>query len=148
MLSSRNKHWIHVRHLLQIRQGTVWSSGWLNINVFVYRSQGNTFVIELAFSPAFNQALIWENSTCNSPALQSIRTSLSSILLFFLVTSILAVSRYSAKDPCLFTGFSSWPSPSSPCILSTCCWRRPMKEVSQSDVSRPPSCIPWRLFEC
>lgn len=54
----------------------------------------------------------------------------------FLTFFILVVSSHLAHDLCpLFTGFSLWQLPSSLCILSTCCWRQPMKEVSLLDGS-------------
>lgn len=53
------------------QQRSVWPSSWLNVNLFVYCSHKNTFVIELAFKvPFLIEVFVLEISTCSSAALQ------------------------------------------------------------------------------
>lgn len=139
--SSCPARWAAIRHLFQFQQRGVWPSCWLDVEDYVCCSQGNTFVIDLV-NRMFN--LRWDEHVqqCNASTLFT--TSLSSISMVSFVIS--ALVEQSSKDPSRpFTGFSSWPSPSSLCILSTCCWRRPMKEVSLSGSHQIQTS--WRLWE-
>lgn len=84
---------------------------------------GNTFVLELAFKdPCSIQR--WAH------VIALIKTCF--LCFYFLIIFVLGAGLTDKLSP-LLTGFSSWLLPSSHCILSTCCWRRPMKEVSLSD---------------
>lgn len=95
------------------------------MSMCLFTSQENTFVIQLAFKGPCSALQPWS---------EHFIIDFSAFLFFKSPNYIKVAGKHTAKAlPCLFTGFFLRLSPSSPCILCTCCWRRPMKGVSLSD---------------